>query len=321
LAEILSAAEYRAPIWSGIFIFWWIILASIPAAAQSNPPDVKATRDQNDVLLNWNGIEKTLYANAKPYVELSTADLKNALPELQELEPALNQDELPALLKKTGDKTRDLLHNMPNLIAHERLLTQRGSKGKPWRQEYEYLILSTVDKSNATVFNEYRTAPNGKTSQEAEDPLTKGVTSVWTRFYPSNQSESRFRYLGRQQIDGHQTVVIGFAQIPDAVRYPSHFEFGGASIGVLDQGIAWIDQADFRIVRMRTDLLAPRPDVYLQKMTTEVHFAELDLPQSDLKVWVPNEAVVAWNFKGQTVQQRHIYSKYRFYTVKTKIVP
>jgi hypothetical protein len=31
------------------------------------------------------------------------------------------------------------------------------------------------------------------------------------------------------------------------------------------QGIAWIDQKDFRIVRMLTDLLAPQPQVGYDK--------------------------------------------------------
>jgi hypothetical protein len=72
---------------------------------------------------------------------------------------------------------------------------------------------------------------------------------------------------------------------------------------------------------MRTDLLAPRPDVYLQKMTAEVHFTQPPLPQSGSRLWVPDEAEVTWTFKGQTVQQLHAYSKYRLYAVKSKIVP
>lgn len=301
-------------------IFAGTIFGSARAAAQTGQPTAKSGADQSDVLLDWHGIEKNLYANSEPYVELSVTDLKSALPELRELEPAPNQDQLPAFLKSTGEKTRDLLRNMPNLIADEKLVTQSGTKGKPWRQEYEYLMLSRHNKNDDVMLDEYRTGAKGK-SKDMDDPLTKGFASLWMRFYPSNQHESKFRYLGQQQLDGHQAFVIAFAQIPDAVRFPTQVEFGGTSIPALDQGVAWIDQSDFRIVRMRTDLLAPRPDIYLQKMTAEVHFTELVLPQSSSSLWVPDEAVVTWNFKGQTVQQRHSYSKYRFYAVKTKIVP
>ena len=296
-----------------------LVVAS--AAAQADAPTAQPATNPSNLVLDWHGIEQTLYANARPYVELSFTELKSALPELTELEPALDQDRLPALLQNTGNRTLDLLHNMPNLMAHEKLVTQSGTRVKPWQEEYEYLILSRPSKNNMVLFDEYRTAPNGKRLQGVNDPLTKGFASEWMRFFPSNQSESRFRYLGQQPIDGRQTFVLAFAQIPDAARFPTQVEFGGATISVLDQGIAWIDQRDFRIIRIRTDLLAPRPDIYLRKMTADVHFTELLLPERSLRLWVPNEALVTWNFKGQIVQQRHTYSSYRFYAVQTKIVP
>jgi hypothetical protein len=297
------------------------MLAIAPAAAQSGATTAQPANDPSNLILDWRGVEQTLYANARPYVDLSSTELKSALAELSELEPALNQDRLPALLHNTGDKTRDLLHNMPNLMAHEKLVTQNGPKSKPWRQEYEYLIVSRPSMNNAVLFDEYRTAISGKRIRDGNDPLTKGFASEWMRFYPSNQSESRFRYLGEQAIDGRQTFVLAFAQVPDAARFPTQVEFGGAMISVLEQGIAWIDQTDFHIVRIRTDLLAPRPDLYLQKMTAQVHFTELLLPQSGPRLSVPDEALVTWNFKGQTGRQRHTYSSYRFYAVQTKIVP
>jgi hypothetical protein len=297
------------------------MLAIASAAGQSGPATAQPATDPSNLVLDWHGIEQTLYANAKPYVELSLTELKGALPELRELDPALNQDRLPALLHDTGNKTRDLLHNMPNLIAHEKLITQSGPKSKPWRQEYEYLLLSRPGKNNMVLLDEYRTGTNGKRVQGVDDPLTKGFASEWMRFYPSNQSESRFRYLGQQPIDGRQTFVLAFAQIPDTARFPTQVEFGGTTIAVLDQGIAWIDETDFHIIRIRTDLLAPRPDIYLQKMTAEVHFAELFLPNSGPRLSVPDEALVTWNFKGQSGQQRHTYSSYRFYAVQTKILP
>jgi hypothetical protein len=295
-----------------------LAITSSPAQIAQPPPNPPST--QSDVLLDWHGIENNFYANAKPYVELSPTELKSAVPELGDLEPAPNQVPLPLLLHHTGERTGDLLRNMPNLIAHEELVTQSGPKGKPWRQEYEYLILSHPDK-DMIVLEEYRTAAKGKATQGVEDPLSKGFASEWMRFCPSHQAESRFRYLGSQRIDGHQTFVIAFAQIPDRVHFPTQVEFGGRPIAVLDQGVAWVDQTDFRIVRIRTDLLAPRPDIYLQKMTAEVHFTELLLPKMDSSVWLPDEAVVTWNFRGQTGEQRHLYSGYRFYTVHAKIVP
>jgi hypothetical protein len=126
-----------------------MVVATASAAAQSDQPATQSGVQQSDVVLDWRGIENNFYANAKPYVDLSLADLRGALPELRELEPAQNQDQLPSLLNKTGERTRDLMHNMPNLIAEETLTTRLGAKGKPARQDYEYLILSHRETKTA----------------------------------------------------------------------------------------------------------------------------------------------------------------------------
>jgi len=139
-------------------------------------------------------------------------------------------------------------------------------------------------------------------------------------FHPGNLVESRFRFLGHQRMDGHATLVLAFAQIPDKVKFPGQVDFGGTSIPVLFQGIAWIDESDFRIVRLRKDLLAPRPDIYLRTLTSEVRFSEVRLPETADPLWLPQEATITWDFKRQVVQQLHQYSGFHLYRSKTKIV-
>jgi hypothetical protein len=50
--------------------------------------------------------------------------------------------------------------------------------------------------------------------------------------------ESRFRQLGQQKTDGHNTFVIGFAQIPGSIELPGKILTGKGSVPVLLQGIA-----------------------------------------------------------------------------------
>jgi hypothetical protein len=162
LLQALAVSKSLKPNRRSPILLLATLLAIASAAAQSGTTTTQPGADPSNLVLDWHGFEQTLYANARPYVELSLTELKGALPELRELEPALNQDRLPALLHNTGNKTRDLVHNMPNLMAHEKLVTQRGPKSKPSRQEYEYLILSRPGKNNMVLLDEYRTATSGK---------------------------------------------------------------------------------------------------------------------------------------------------------------
>jgi hypothetical protein len=132
--------------------------------------------------------------------------------------------------------------------------------------------------------------------------------------------ESRFRYLGHQHMDGHATIVVAFAQIPDKVRFPGEVKLQGQSVPAIYQGIAWVDESDFRIVRLRTDLLAPRPDIYLRTLTREVQFSEVRLPETAEPVWLPQEVTVTTDFKNQVMQQIYKYSGFRLYRAKSKLV-
>jgi hypothetical protein len=288
---------------------------------------------------------------AKSLVDLTPAELVQAIPELQGLKPAENQEELNDILEKLGDETEGLFEKMPNLISHEEVIqTRRGSQ--PIWQEFEYLILSHRTQSAVTL-DEYRVdlvtkkqlssdshnpaaSPVGSAASTAQDlerrsadassrnaaapPLSQGFASKWVHFYPSNRSESAFSYLGQQQIDNHDTFVIAFAQKPGRVRSPGELLFQGHSIPLYYQGIAWVDQSDFRIVQLRTDLLGALKDIPLQGLTAEIYFGETKVAQAASSLWLPHKVIVTSHISGQTFQEEHLYSDYRVYQVESKIV-
>ena len=89
-------------------------------------------------------------------------------------------------------------------------------------------------------------------------------------FVPTNQEESSFRYLGTQKVDKRATFAVGFAQDPKLVKVPGVIETERGEAPLLYQGVAWIDQETYKIVRMRTDVLAPLPSIKLLQATSTV---------------------------------------------------
>jgi poly(3-hydroxybutyrate) depolymerase len=283
---------------------------------QQYPPAAPGSKSVSDPVLSQ-AADLSVWAGAKPYMDDSLQELTAKIHELRGLEPAIDQHMLPDLLQKTADKSVDLLRRMPNVISHESVVTEVEPQGPTWRQQFEYLVLRR-DENGEVTLDEYRTN-KGKTSRS---PLSQGSVNAWVLFHPGNLAESRFRYLGRQQMDGHTAVVIAFAQIPDKVKFPAQVSLQGTSLPVMLQGVAWIDESDFRIVRLHTDLLTLRPDIYLKTLTTEVRFWEVRVWVQGVRtsLWLPQEAKITWDFNGQTVQQQHKYSTFRLYSSKTKLI-
>jgi hypothetical protein len=297
------------------------VVAAAALAQAQEAPAKPPPETNNDVLLNWTDVQKNIWARATPYVNDALPELEAAVPELKGLEPAPSQEQLSFILARVGSKCEGLLRRTPNVISREEVITQIGH-ARPLRQKFGYLMISR-ETPLGVLLHEYRTDTQGRgtTEETAAGPSSQGFASMWVRFYPSNQSESTFRYLGSQEMDKHKTFVVAFAQMPDLVKFPAEFLLLEERISVLYQGIAWIDSSDFRIVRMREDLLAPLPEIGLEKFSARVRFDEVNISKAASSLWLPREAIVEWKYKGRFVQQNHVYSHYRLYKVQTKIVP
>jgi hypothetical protein len=328
------------------------IPAKIPEAGQatSTPqPEPKATAapDKKPEVNSGQGV---IYLNTKSFVECPISELQESVPELRGLKTAESQQLLPVLLEKIGTRAVAMFHKMPDLISWEVVLESEG-RHKATRREFSYLMLSHRGNQSVTL-EEYREdlqvnasrandpqnpRPPGsnalsssledlrRRSQQASlrsagtPPLAQGFAYAWVLLYPSNRSESTFRYLGEQKIDGHKTLVVAFSQKPTAVKWPGQLKFQDKLLSIFHQGVAWVDASDFRIIRLRTDLLSPVPEAQLRSLTAELHFANMTVAGVG-SLWLPREVLITSDVGGTTFHDQHDYANYRAYGVKTKLV-
>lgn len=285
------------------------------------------------------------------FVTSSVTELQHIIPELRRLRVVDEPLDLSALLGKIGDRTVELSRKVPNLICHEEVVESHlGAKAT--RENFSYLILARRSH-DAVTLEEFRVdlksgerletdeawepaAPNALGSSSRSDdlarasqrinvrasggpPLSQGFASMWVRFYPSNRSESTFRYLGQEKIDGHLTLVLAFAQKPGAVRLPAEVRFSDRSLPIYYQGIAWVDASDFRILRLRTDLLPVTWDLPLTQLTADVQFADTQAAGFSSLLWLPREVAVTSEVNGHMFHDKHSYSNYRSFQAHAKI--
>jgi hypothetical protein len=286
--------------------------------------------------------EQNYYANAHPYLDESLEQLIKRMPELKTIQPVPDQQALPTILEKTGEQVDDFFRKVVDLAALEEITEEKwGGQGQVTERlqmEDSYLILRSGAEMFGTV-NEYRMDSKGNRLEEAG--LNNGyfVTSNFALshvyFSTAVQSESRFRYLGEEKVGPRDTYVVAFAQTPGEATVTVGLgvdEGRGvhASVRMLVQGIAWVDKSNFQIIRLRTDLLAPRTEIRLQWLTTVVTFDEVQLPGVATALWLPSNVQVDADFTvtGDQIgfhelifRNEHRYSDYKSYRVSVKIVP
>lgn len=317
-------------------------LQLLPQALTKQNSANQTTADQSSAALAGTKAEEVkLYGDAHPYMDEPLAKLKKRVRQLDRLKPAENQDPLHGLLAKVAARADDLLRKLPNLTSDETVDETQSTgpsavgdcigegcaqlakvRTAQTNQKFNYMILTRTRENGALSVSEYRSGRNGKPlAPGTPQPYFRGFITTWLVFSSLNQSESRYRYLGEQKTHGRDTLVIGFAQIAGSVEQPARYVTETGSIPTLLQGIAWVDQSDFRIVQLRTDLLGPRPDSQLLAQTTSIVFGPVHIASHDAELWLPRTVDAEMEANGQLLEERHEYSKYRLFQTESRIVP
>lgn len=287
--------------------------------------------------------EQRYYANAHPYVNEPLKQLVKQIPKLKNLQPAKSQQELPVVLQKAGNRVDDFFRYITDLTAREEISLTRLRQEKPYTKPElsgehvrdSYLILRHGNRSQSEVV-EYRTDAKGDNFEQSIVQqgflITSGFALICNYFSSGFQSESTFRYLGDETVGPHDFYVIAFAQLPGKATLSVKMNRrGGTPAHMLVQGVAWIDKSNFQIVRIRTDLLAPRKDVGLNQETTEVTLSKIQLADVAAPLWLPSSVKVYVEFTTHngdvdeffelSYRNEHRYTDYQRYRVSAKVVP
>lgn len=309
-------------------------IAAITCSGGTTPPSRKAAFFPRQV----DSSDQDYYANAHPYLEEPLEQLVKRIPELKKIQPAADQEALPGILEKIAGNVDSFFQNVVNLIAQEKItlekLNVRGQVKASERVQDNYLILRH-DNDTGDDMVEYRMDAAGhRMDQIGLDKgylVTSGFALSCKYFSTDFQREAKFRYLGEQKIGLRDTFVVAFAQQPGlATLFVTMAWRGHPSVRMLIQGIAWVDKSDFQIIRMRTDLLAPRTEIGLDRQTTEVTFDRVQLPDVATPLWLPSDVQLNIQFAGIEAfnaanrvliyHNEHHYTDYRRHQVSVKMI-
>jgi hypothetical protein len=258
------------------------------------------------------------------------------------------------ILNQASLAIAEMRHRIPNLIAKEEVIQRSGansegsnalaSSGKSiymnpggpstignvpgtgdQTRVYSYRIVPRTNSTAGDEFDEFRTDSHNRRIADAtvdpDDPRTIGFATSWLIFLPENLRESRFRYLGRQKIGNYETYVLAFAQIPGVAHLDTVVGAAYRRCATHVQGVIWIDQSNYHIVRLQTDLLSPLPDIRMIQLRSILNYAEVRIPQRNLSLWLPKNVEASWQLGETNGDETHLYSNYRLFEATVRILP
>jgi hypothetical protein len=324
---LLRGMRTRARLLVSLACALWLLWAVLPLAAQRAVPSGQDAEffdayRRSDPITKW-PLKETVYQ----------------IPELYGVKPATDQSQLPEILRRVSANLKKFVvdfvdttcletveetGNLPRgRVGPDGWGDERAYEGTTGRtvQKFRYLMLARREGSAFTLV-ELRTDLRGREAPtqkllSKQYVKTTGFAAMPLFFGQLQQPWSDFRLLGQQKIGRDRTEVVAFAEHAEPVAVMGHFLIGGTSVPLLVQGVAWIRTSDYQILQMRTDLLAPVPP--LIGMTTVVHFAETQFQDSPTALWLPKEVEVTVKYGQLTLTNRHRYSHYQMFRVKSVI--
>jgi hypothetical protein len=304
-----------------------IALAATLQTEQADSAAREETPVPTEASMSLSPTELGIYRHARTLMDWTPKEIKEC-PSLDKLRIAAEKDELPLIMKRVGERAAATISEFRNVACDERVYSEWnvGSPISSWREmgpnevvhHFLYVILSRP-AANSQIFREYRTDPRGNPVDLASLPdlplITANFAGSWAYLNSSNQSESDFRYFGEESIRKQMCYVVGFAQKPDAARNVSTFEYRKQSAVILVQGLAWIDETAFQIVKIETWLLAPRDDIGLESEDTAVDYGPVSLARLGNSLWLPGDVTVVVHYHNVFIRNTHRYSRFKLFEV------
>ena len=333
-AYLVKAIRQGAPVESHLLRAQALLEEGSPAQAQTEMAAYLGNRKPKQLPTAarylWTTMEQRVElestGHVQSVVDQPVTDLMRALPELKGLQPAEDQQQLGVILKRVSQNVDTFFSSLPSTTSLEKLRMERlhrdGSVAEAHNQDFQYLVLAENQKVSHPNFEEYRTDGTGSRAAQGgfggRFMVTQGFAAASLHFHPVFRRGCRFRYLGRQSVDGRDQFILAFAQRPETAEVLETFRIGQVGTIVLVQGLAWVDAATYQIRRLRTDLLRPLPLIHLDRQTTDISFKEVSFTDVKSDLWLPRRVAVTVDWNGRVYRNWHTYSDFKLFNVEAR---
>jgi len=254
-----------------------------------------------------------------------TGELKQAVSEFKDLDASCPPPPggLEEFLNRVGASVEETFRNLANTAASEVIRqTQLNRSGKPRdaRSMECYYVFANRSENGLLQLEEYRGNREGRPlspgKTEGGFMVTSGFVSSLMILHPALQAKTTYRFLGSQPLAGQSTYVIAFAQKPESSNPLGKFILALANVTPLYlQGIAWIS-SDYRVLRLRTDLLHPVPSISLSRETSEIDYRPYHFLSSPTTFLLPERVTVSVEWGRKRLRNEHVLSKYQLFNVE-----
>jgi hypothetical protein len=110
---------------------------------------------------------------------------------------------------------------------------------------------------------------------------------------------------------------VRFDEKPNRLNPLRSYDIGGSHYPLLLTGRAWIDAANYQVLRLESDLAKPVDKIQLKREHIAIQFASVQFHTSKQQLWLPQSADLYVEWGGRRFYRRHTFSKFQLFSTDT----
>ena len=226
----------------------------------------------------------------------------------------------PKVLRGVGERMKEFVGNLEKFTATEEVRHQPQDSGKnrqpEEKRQFAYVVTVSRNSIGTFLMEEYR---DGSMSAERFPGrvATNGLPALDLIFHPVLSGDFQFKCEGLGQAEGKTAWQVHFAQRADKLVRIRSYVVGERTYRVYLEGRAWIDPGNYQVIRLESELQRPIPEISLTKEHIVIHYAPVEFRTQRTEIWLPQEAELYVEKKGQRYYRRHTFTNFMVFNVET----
>jgi hypothetical protein len=230
---------------------------------------------------------------------------------------------LPDVLKQAGECAQELIANLRNFDAHERIrYAQTDDLGIPEISidaKFDYLV-DFGEKSDALKVYETRTPLAGSGDAHVSEIADRGLPVLALIFNPNLQSDYEMRCEGFAQWNNQPAWVVYFRQNKEKRARTFGIRTEKQVFQVSLKGRAWIAPDSGQVMHLETNLVKGIATIGLQDNAVSVDYAPVKFRSRDVEIWLPQSATAYSDYGKRRMIIGHTFSDFQLFSVQTQQV-
>ena len=223
---------------------------------------------------------------------------------------------LRKILKEASNRTLDLIESLQRFSANERIeqidIDKNGKRRNSTAQEMNYVVQIERNSYGYPSVQEYR---SGNTSPQQTSVMDSGTAAFALIFHPSHVENFDFRCEGLTELQGLAAWQVHFEESADPNKAFTAIHIGGSVYLPKFKGRAWITTSGYDVLRIETDLVAPIPNIKLQREHQWINYAPVEFSKRHDRLWLPESTSLYIAYRGRRYERVHRFSQFQIFSV------